>query len=182
MSQSKKVHEKTKEKHKKEKILKIEAGEHQKLKEKAKLADQRLEELQRLQAEFENTKKRLEKERTEFIKFANSELISKLLPVLDNFRRALDNKDQNHKAEDVLAGVKLIEKQLEEALKEFGLEPIEAKDKKFDPHYHEAILHEETDKFEDGVVVEEFQKGYLLNDRLLRPSVVKVSKKPNETS
>ena len=85
--------------------------------------------------------------------------------------------DDKHKVEDIATGIKLIEKQLEDALKEFGLEVIDAVGKKFDPHLEEAVAHEETDEFEDGVVTEELQRGYLLAGRLLRPAIVKVAKK-----
>lgn len=162
---------------KKEEVINVNRKEYEALKEKAKLADEQLEILMRRQAEFENARKRIERERQEFIKFANDEIISKLLPVLDNFRRALDNSHQGHSVNDVLSGIRLIDKQFEDVLKEFGLTSIEAKGKKFDPHYHEAALHEETDEFEEGTVMEEFQRGYLLNGRLLKPTVVKVAKK-----
>ncbi len=171
--------EKTHKQIKEEKeVLSIKVQEYKELKEKAKLADERLEMLMRIQAEFENSKKRMEKEKAEFIKFANNELISRLLPILDNFRLAVKTIDSNHNIKDIIAGIELIEKHFEDTLKEFGLEEIKAVGERFNPHYHKAIAHEETDEYEDEIVMEEFQKGYLLNGRLLRPAVVKVAKKP----
>jgi len=181
MSKFKEKHKKKEKTHKEIKrergILSIKAQEYEELKEKAKLADERLEILMRTQAEFENSKKRMEKEKAEFIKFANDELISRLLPILDNFRLAVKTTDSNHSIKDIITGIELIDKQFEDTLKEFGLEEIKSVGEKFNPHYHKAIAHEETDECEDGVIMEEFQKGYLLNGRLLRPSVVKVAKK-----
>lgn len=150
------------------------------LKEKSRKADEYYDRLLRLQAEFENTKKRLAREKEDFVKFANDELISSMLPVVDNFRRAVENTHESHSLSDVLAGIKLIERQFEDVLKEFGLTAIETAGKKFDPHYHQAVLQEETDEFEDGMIIEEMQRGYLLNGRLLRPAVVKVAKKPED--
>jgi molecular chaperone GrpE len=96
--------------------------------------------------------------------------------VIDNFRLAINSIDDKHKVSDIATGIKLIERQLEDTLKEFGLEAIETVGKKFDPHLEEAVAHEETDEFEDGVVIEELQRGYLLAGRLLRPAIVKVAK------
>lgn len=182
MIKSKKTHDEKlkrdlREKEKKKDIVNIKLKEYEELKEKAKLADERLEILMRTQAEFENSKKRMEKEKAEFIKFANDELISRFLPILDNFRLAVKTIDSNHSIKDIITGIELIDKQFEDTLKEFGLEEIKSVGEKFDPHYHKAIAHEETDEYEDGVIMEEFQKGYLLNGRLLRPAVVKVAKK-----
>ncbi|MCK4519136.1 MAG: nucleotide exchange factor GrpE [Candidatus Omnitrophica bacterium] len=168
----------------KEKVGKVENGrieiskkEYEELKEKLRQADERFEILAGAKAEFENAKKRAEREKSEFVKFANDGLISKLLPVLDNFRRAVEASCENHSVEDVLAGIKLIDKQFEDVLKDFGLTLIDALGKKFDPHCQQAVAYEDTDKYEDEVVMEELQKGYLLNGRLLRPAMVKVAKK-----
>ena len=131
------------------------------------------ETLQRLQAEFENYKKRNDKEFSERIKYSNAELISRLLPVLDSFGLAIKNKS---KGEDFIKGMELVYSQFYSLLKQEGLKPIEALNKKFDPFLHEVMMQEENDK-EDEVVLEEFQKGYMLNDRVLRHSKVKLSKK-----
>jgi len=155
----------------------LEVVEIKELKNRAEAAESKLNEVLHAKADFENARKGLEKEKEDFIKFANDALITKLLPIIDNFRLAVNSMDDKHKVEDIATGIKLIEKQLEDALKEFGLEVIDAVGKKFDPHLEEAVAHEETDEFEDGVVTEELQRGYLLAGRLLRPAIVKVAKK-----
>lgn len=129
--------------------------------------------LQRLQAEFENYKKRVDKEKQEFCKLANAEFVSKLLPILDSFELALNNKD---KEEDFIKGVELIYSQLFDVLEKQGLRPIQALGRKFDPYSHEALLQQESDK-EDNLVLEELQKGYMFNNKLVRTSKVKISKK-----
>jgi molecular chaperone GrpE len=146
------------------------------LKERAETAEAKLNEVLHAKADFENARKRLDKEKDDFLKFANDALITKLLPVIDNFRLAINSIDDKHKVSDIATGIKLIERQLEDTLKEFGLEAIETVGKKFDPHLEEAVAHEETDEFEDDVVIEELQRGYLLAGRLLRPAIVKVAK------
>ncbi|MBS3122899.1 nucleotide exchange factor GrpE [Candidatus Woesearchaeota archaeon] len=134
--------------------------------------------LQRLQAEFENYKKRVDKEKQEFCKLANAEFVSKLLPILDSFGLALKNKDQE---EDFVKGVELIYSQLFDVLEKQGLRPIQALGRKFDPYSHEALLQQESDK-EDNIVLEELQTGYMFNNRLVRTSKVKISKKLNKTN
>lgn len=130
-----------------------------------------LDTLQRLQAEFENYKKRTEKEKSEFVKFSNSNLISKLLPILDNFELALKNK---HKKDDFIQGTEMIYNEFIQILKEIGLEKIQAQNQKFDPYLHEALLQEKSNK--DNIVLEELQTGYKLNDKVLRHTKVKISK------
>ena len=134
--------------------------------------------LQRLQAEFENYKKRVDKEKQEFCKLANAEFVSKLLPILDSFELALKNKD---KEEDFVKGVELIYSQLFDVLEKQGLRPIQALDRKFDPYSHEALLQQESDK-EENHVLEELQKGYMFNNKLVRTSKVKISKKLDKTN
>lgn len=124
-----------------------------------------LERLQRLQAEFENFRKRTEKEKTENLANANSNLILQLLKVLDNFELSLKHTND--------AGITLIYQELSKILEKNGLKAIDTKGK-FDPNFHEAILEVEGE--EDRVIVEEIQKGYLLNNKLLRASKVKITK------
>lgn len=131
--------------------------------------------LQRLQAEFENYKKRVEKENNNFLKYANAGLINELLPLLDSFELALKNKESK---EDFIKGVELIFAQLFSTLEKQGLRPIEAEGKPFDPYKHEVMLQEPSDK--EGIVLEELQKGYMLYDKVLRHSKVKVGKKVKE--
>ncbi|MBI4453386.1 nucleotide exchange factor GrpE [Candidatus Woesearchaeota archaeon] len=132
--------------------------------------------LQRLQAEFENYKKRVDKEKQEFCKLANAEFVSKLLPILDSFEMAFKTKD---KEEDFIKGVELIYSQLFDVLEKQGLRPITALGRRFDPYFHEALLLQESDK-EDNIVLEELQKGYMFNNKLIRTSKVKISKKINK--
>ena len=131
------------------------------------------ETLQRLQAEFENYKKRIDNEKQDFIKYAKAEMINKLLPVLDSFELALRNNKDHEK---FLKGVELIYAQLYSLLEAEGLRPIKAEGQIFNPYNHEVLMSKETDK-EEGIVLEELQKGYMLNDKVLRHSKVKVSKK-----
>lgn len=132
--------------------------------------------LQRLQAEFENYKKRVEKEKGEFVKYAKSDLIGKILPILDSFELALKNTADKDK---FVKGVELIFAQLFSMLESEGLRQIKAVGEKFDPYKHEVLMKQESDK-EDDFILEELQKGYMLNDKVLRHSKVKVSKKINK--
>ena len=129
--------------------------------------------LKRVQAEFENYKKRVEKETAQFCEFAKAEIVKKLLSVLDSFEIALKSTN-NH--EEFVKGVELIYSQLYTLMKEEGLEHIETKCKKFDPYLHEVMLSEKSDK-DEGTIIEELQKGYTLKGRVLRHSKVKVAKK-----
>ena len=128
--------------------------------------------LQRVQADFENYKKRVEKEKEQFAKCASSEIIKQMLPVLDNFDVALKNVSN---AEEFIEGVKMIRSQMLSVFEKAGLKPIEAEGKKFNPYVHEALMQAESEK-EDGIVLEEFQRGYMLGDVVLRHSKVKVAK------
>ena len=131
-----------------------------------------IETLQRLQAEFENYRKRIEKEKAVMCSMAKADFIKKLLPVIDSFELALKNKE---KKEDFIKGMDLVFSELMSVLKKEGLKYIEAEGKKFDPFLHEALLTEKSDK-EDGTIIEELQKGYIFNDVVLRHSKVKVAK------
>jgi molecular chaperone GrpE len=131
------------------------------------------ETLQRTQAEFENYKKRVEKENVEFVKYAKAEIIQKILPTIDTFEIAL--KSTNDK-EKFVKGIEMVYAQLRSLLKAEGLKPIDALDKKFDPYLHEVMLKEKSDK-DDEIILEELQKGYMLNDKVLRHSKVKISEK-----
>ncbi|MFA4991242.1 MAG: nucleotide exchange factor GrpE [Candidatus Omnitrophota bacterium] len=160
---------------KKNKIL-LAFEEFQALKEKAGKADENFDRLLRLQADFDNFKKRLEKEKVEFIKYANEEIIIEMLKVLDDFERAVEAGKTKHDFDTLYKGVEMIYRDLREFLKQKGLKEIEAKGKLFDSHEHEAMMQEETDKHPEDHVMEEFQKGYTLNGRVVRPAKVKVAK------
>lgn len=131
----------------------------------------------RVAAEFENYKKRVEKEKTDLLKYANEGLMQDLLGVIDNLERALDQAEQNAQAESLLAGLRMILKQMKDALGKHGVFEIQALGETFNPNLHEAMMHEAADEHAENTVIAEFQKGYVLKDRLLRPSLVKVSKK-----
>ncbi len=136
--------------------------------------DTLLDRLARLQAEFENARKRGLREQQEFREFALADALKTLLPILDSFERALDAR---HPAkEEFRNGVELIYKQLDDALGKLGLRPIPAKGELFDPHLHEAIEMVDTAAAQDHEVLEELQRGYKLKERLLRPAMVKVAR------
>ena len=143
--------------------------------EKAALYDQLL----RRAAEFENYRRRIERERADAYQRARVEVLVEFLPVVDNFERALSSlEDSGGDAEALRHGVELIHKQFKDALTKFGLEPIDALGQTFDPHLHEAVTIEATDRHKENTVIEEFQRGYKIGDRLLRPAKVKVAAAP----
>jgi len=138
------------------------------LEEETKLKEEYLDNLKRLKAEFQNYQNRIDKEKTDFIKFAKEDLILNLLDILDNFKRALkDCKD-----DEFSKGVSLIFKQLNQLLEKEGVKEIE-KEENFDPEKHEILI---TEKGEKGKILEEIQKGYTLHDKVIRPAKVKVGK------
>jgi len=139
--------------------------------EKAELNDRLL----RLRAEFDNARRRLERERSDYLQFAAMDLVKDLLPVLDDFERALkvETADANY-----AKGVELIYQRLYETLKKLGLEPIESDGKPFDPNIHQAVERVPTDEVEDQTVLGEFQRGYNFKGKLLRPAMVRVAVKP----
>jgi molecular chaperone GrpE len=126
-------------------------------------------------ADFQNFRRRKEEERGADRQFANRELIIGLLPVLDNFERALAAAETTQSYEALVNGVKLTLKQLQGFLSKNGVTPIEAVGQEFDPNYHEAVMRVEGSGLPDNTVVEELQKGYAMNDRVLRPSMVRVA-------
>ena len=131
------------------------------------------EKYQRLLADFTNFKKREEKARADFKKFALSNLIEELLPVLDNFDRAL--KDQNPE-DGLVKGILMTRDEMLSILKNEGLEEISSDGELFDPNIHQAVLAEDSDEVESDHIIETFQKGYKLNNRVIRPAMVKVAK------
>lgn len=137
-------------------------------KERDELYDRLLRKL----ADFDNYRKRIEKEKEEFLLIANSNLIKELLPILDNLERALEQFP--NKENSFFKGIHQIYRQMKETLKKFGVVQIPAMGKQFDPSLHEAIAHEENYEVEDNTILEEYQKGYLIHNKLLRPSLVKV--------
>ncbi len=168
-----------KENNKEDKPVTLKGSEYQALKEEAGRAAELKESLLRLQADFENSRKRLDREKQDFIKFANEGLILDLLNVLDDLERSVELSEKNHQdLQAFLKGVEMILAHLYQMLKGHGVKPIEALGKGFDPNFHEALMQVEDNNLPEHTVVEEMQKGYMLNDRVIRTSKVKVSKKP----
>lgn len=145
------------------------------LKEEQERYEQLYERFLRLSAEYDNYRKRTMKEKEDAAKYAASSLLEKLLPVIDNFERALASAQQTNNVETLVQGLEMIHRQMMDALREEGAYPIEAIGKPFDPYYHQAVMQEPSDQYESGIVLEEFQKGYMLKDKVIRPSMVKVS-------
>ena len=145
--------------------------------ERSMLLDQRL----RTQAEFENYRRRVERERAETYARSRAEVVLELLPVIDNFERALASLEHSsNDAESLRQGIELIHRQLNDALAKFGLEPVETVGHAFDPHLHEAVSAEPSEEHEENTVIAEFQRGYKLGEKLLRPAKVKVAASPEK--
>ena len=158
--------------------LKIDSMELDALKAKAAEAEKYYDQLLRARAEFDNYRKRTSQERQYAQLDANEKLFHKLLGVLDTFDLALTSAETAENTQAVVDGVKLVQNQLQTALFDGGLEMIDALGKPFDPNFHEAIQQVESGEHEEGTVVQQIRKGYKFKDRLLRPSSVVVSKKP----
>ncbi len=151
-----------------------------KLEDKEKEAKENYDRLLRVAADLENYKKRAAKEREEWTKFANEDVMKAILPFIDNLERAVNHAEKVTDTGVMIEGVRLTLQQVLQTLNKFGLAPFESVGKPFDPAMHQAMLVVESDQHEPNRVVEEFQKGYLLNDRLLRPATVSVSKLPDK--
>ncbi len=131
----------------------------------------------RLYAEFENARKRMDRDRQEFIRYANEGIIAEFLGILDNLERCVEAAQAKH--EDYTAflkGVEMVMAQTHEILKRNGVRPIEAQGKMFDPHVHEILMQEEAEGVDEGMILEEFQKGYMIADKVVRTSKVKIAK------
>lgn len=151
------------------------------LQEKAAKADEYWARLLREAADFENFKKRAARERQEAIKFANEGLLTKLLPIIDNFEMALaaaNTPSTDPSVESLKKGIQMVHSLLKSTLAEAGLEEVDALHKEFDPNLHEAVSQQETTEVPEGHVVHQMRKGYKFHERLLRPATVVVAKKP----
>ena len=142
------------------------------LKDKLEEADNRY---LRLQADFDNFRRRTRLDLEASEKYRAQKLITDLLPALDNFERAMQVEADNEQTKALLQGMDMVYRSLVDALKKEGVEPIEAVGKEFDPHQHQAVMQGENENFGSNIVTDEFQKGYLLKDRVIRPSMVKVN-------
>ena len=148
---------------------------HAELEAKAKDAAERHDQLLRLGAEFENYKKRVQKENSDLIKFGNESLLKAILPILDNLERAIDHGKKMNESGPLLQWVEIILRQFLTILERFGVKPVAAMGESFDPEKHEAVSLAENDQEPDRVI-SELEKGYLFHERLLRPAKVVVSK------
>lgn len=166
------------EKPAKDKTIKVKESEHAKLiEEAARYKDQYV----RLYAEFENARKRMERDKQDFIRYANEGIITEFLEVLDNLERSVESAKAKH--EDYTAflkGIEMVMAHIYEMLRKNGVAPIEARGKMFDPHCHEVLMQEESETADDGVVLDEFQKGYRLGERVIRTAKVKVARKKQQ--
>ena len=162
---------------KNKKVL-LTSTEFEAFKERAGKADEYFDRLLRLQADFDNFKKRAEKERSDFVRFANEDIILEVLNILDDFERAVDAGKTSHDFDVLYKGIEMIRNDMKDFLAKKGLKEIEAKGRPFNPHEHEAMMQEENDEHPEDHVIEELQKGYTLNGRVIRPSRVKVAKGP----
>lgn len=143
-------------------------------------AQENYDRLLRVTAEFENYKKRMDREMNDFRKFAHEVVVKDLLPTVDNLQRALETPPgDNEKALDGMRkGVEMTLKGLLDTLEKHGVQPMDALNKPFDPNFHHAVMQEESEGHPENTVSQELQKGYVMNDRLIRPAMVVVSKKP----
>ncbi len=131
----------------------------------------------RVLAEFDNYRKRVNRERQDIARYGCENLIKNLIPILDNFQRAMEAAGENQDFQNFITGIKMIQGSLFAALQKEGLQPIRALKEKFDPHLHDVMMQVETDDEAEGTVVEEMLTGYKLHDKVIRHSMVKVSKK-----
>ncbi|GAB6138345.1 nucleotide exchange factor GrpE [Halanaerobaculum tunisiense] len=131
--------------------------------------------LQRLQADFSNYKKRVTKEKEKISKQTTKDFVADLLPIIDNFERALDTSGDSKEVADVLEGVEMIHRQLTDLLENNDVEKIATVGKEFDPNFHQAVMNEASDEYESGVITEELQAGYKLEDLVIRPAMVRVA-------
>ena len=129
--------------------------------------------LLRTAAEFDNYRKRMDRERRDLADYTAADVVTELLPIIDNLERALQAADDD---DPLRKGVELIHKQMLDMLRKRGVKPIETLGTDFDPNFHQAVIHEESEQHREGEVMQELQRGYLLGDRLLRPAMVKVAK------
>jgi len=140
-------------------------------------AKQNSEQILRLKADFENSKKRLEREKQDSIRYANEKLLSEVLPIMDDLDRAMASLKEGHDPEQVAKGLKLAQEELHKVLERHGVTAVKGLGEDFDPNLHEAVGVVETAEEKEGTVVDEVQRGYLLNGRLIRPSRVRIAQK-----
>ncbi|MFC0212037.1 nucleotide exchange factor GrpE [Paenibacillus chartarius] len=152
-----------------------EATDNKELDELRKQADDNYQRFLRTQADFDNFRRRARQEKEDFAKYASLKLIEQLLPVVDNFNRALSTSKETRDFDALLKGIEMTYRQLDQVLVQEGLTPIEAVGQPFNPELHQAVMQVESEEHGEGIVVEELQKGYMLKDKVIRPAMVKVS-------
>lgn len=145
-----------------------------------KQLDEEKEKYLRLYAEFDNFRKRILKEKEEFAKYANEKLVLELIDIYENLERGIENAKSMDNKDKLIEGMELIFKQFKSILEKNGLSPIKAVGEKFDPYRHEAMMQTVTDEHEDNTILEEFARGYMLKDKVIRYSKVRVSKREKE--
>ncbi|MES5396871.1 nucleotide exchange factor GrpE [Bacillus amyloliquefaciens] len=139
------------------------------------LLDEKENKLLRVQADFENYKRRSRLEMEAAQKYRSQNVVTEILPALDNFERALQVEAESEQTKSLLQGMEMVRRQLMDALEKEGVEAIEAVGQEFDPNLHQAVMQVEDENFGSNIVIEELQKGYKLKDRVIRPSMVKVN-------
>ena len=147
------------------------------LEDSKELAENYYDRLLRLQAEFDNYKKQMIKEREETVKYSNEKLVLQLLPVYESLENGVQSAKNNDTNDALFKGIELVYQQFNDILEKNGLKPIKALGEKFDPYRHEALMQTVDGSLEDDTILEEFQKGYSLNNKVIRYSKVRVSKK-----
>ncbi len=166
-----------------EKIAEMEKALEQ-LQADKELAEQKAKEshdrMLRLAAEFENFQKRMAKEKEDIVRYGTEKIVKEMLPVLDSLEKALEHADENVDKVAMVEGIELVLKQFLKTMEKFGVHPLDSLGKPFDPNYHEAMAHQETQEQAPDTVVHEVRRGYKLHDRLLRPSLVTVAKPPEK--
>jgi molecular chaperone GrpE len=146
------------------------------LAEEKKKSDEYLDNWRRTMAEFQNYKRRADKDKAEYAQFANQRLLKRLLDVLDSFDAGFKTIPAQFKNEPWVEGMRAVERQLLQIMEQEGVTPIEAQGKDFDPNFHEAIFYEPSEGASEGEILDELQRGYMIQDRILRPTRVKVAK------
>ena len=176
--EDKKEHDKDAQAPAPDKMVTISEIEYNQLKAEAQKAGESFDKMMRLQADFDNVRKRWDRERADFTKFANEELLCDMLNIVDELERSLElsqQKSENYAA--FIKGVEMILAHLHDLMKKNGVKCMEAQGKCFDPQYHEALMTVEKDDCPEHTIVDEMQKGYMMNDRVLRTAKVQVSRK-----
>ncbi|WP_277351650.1 nucleotide exchange factor GrpE [Paenibacillus aquistagni] len=159
-----------------EEILEQEANAlNAELQQAKKESEENYQRLLRAQADFDNFRRRTQKEKEDLAKYASQKLIEEIVPVLDNFERAMATKPGTPEVKSFAKGMDMIFRQLQQVLEQEGLQAMNTVGEAFNPEFHQAIMQVESDEHEEGIVVEEVQRGYMLKDRVLRPAMVKVS-------